>query len=232
MTDYPLVVHPSVIARHLKLPLPMNEDTEYTLYEASQAAQSDLEAYIGQPAVPVTYTQQHCWATPWGWRLREYPVISVTSATPELDIYEQATGLFTVVYVAGIDAINDPGLQPIRRFIKLHAAFDPAVQIVFRQQRPDIATRVMSGGVEGQTATITDAYPSPGSAGMRNAAAITAQLSMPGSLPTLQTCDRWRRAKRRVHQRPQRIGDAAPWPYDLPVEGAGNVWAGRWETWW
>ena len=232
MTSYPIVITADDIAQHLGLSLPLDPDTEFMLSEASLAAQSDLEAYLGRPVVPVTYTDHHRVSSPWGWRLREFPVISVTSATPETDAYGYPTDLFTVVYVAGLDAANDPELEPIRRFIRLHAMYDPAVQIVFRTQRPDIATRVTSGSVQGQAATISDSYPTPNASVMRTPAAVTAQMSMPGSPPTLQTCDRWRIAKRRIHQRPTRLGDAAPWPYDLPVEGAGDAWAGRWSTWW
>lgn len=232
VTSYPLVITPDDIAQHLGIALPLDPDSEFTISEASLAAQSDLEAYLGRPVVPVTYTDYHRVSSPWGWRLREYPVISITSATPETDAYGIATDLFTVVYVAGLDGGNDPSLEPIRRFIRLHAMYDPAVQIVFRAKRPDIATRVLSGSVQGQAATITDAYPTPGAASMRTPAAITAQMSMPGAPPTLQTCDRWRVGKRRVHQRPVRLGEAAPWPYDLPTEGMGDWWAGRWETWW
>jgi hypothetical protein len=149
-----------------------------------------------------------------------------------LDPWGVATGLYTVVYVAGLDGANDPALEPIRRFIRLHAMFDPAVQIVFRTLRPDIATRVMTGSVQGQSATVSDAYPTLSGASMRSPAAVAASLSLPGALPTLETCDRWRLAKRRIHQRPQRLGDAAPWPYDLPIQGADDEWGGRWDTWW
>ena len=232
MTSYPSVVDAGDIARHLGLPLPLDESTLYVVQEASVAAQSDLQAYLGRTVVPVTYTDTRRVPGRRGWRLTEYPVISVTSATPETDLNGALTGLYTVVYVAGLDGVNDPELEPIRRFIRLHAMFDPAVQIAFRTLRPDIATRVMAGSVQGQSATAVDAYPTPGSASMRTPAAVTAQLSLPGAMPTLQTCDRWRRSKRRVHQRPQRLGDAAPWPYDLPAEGAGDEWAGRWDTWW
>jgi hypothetical protein len=232
---YPLVVHPSQIARTLGIPLPLDEDTRYVLEEASRGAQSDLEAYLGRPVIPATYTQEHCWLTPRGWHhLKNYPVVSITSFTPETGPGGQQDGLFTVVYVAGLDATDETSreLEPIRRFIKIHALYDPAVQVVFRTQRPDIAFRVTSGSVQGETATITDTYPATSSAAMRSPAAVTAQMSMPGSPPTLQTCDRWRISKRRVFQRPTRPGDAAIWPYDLPLPGTWDVWAGRWVTWW
>lgn len=232
MTSYPTVVYAGQVARYLGLRLPLDEETGYAITEAVIAAQSDVQAYLGRPVVPVTCTDNHVPPGRCGWRLAEYPVVSVTSATPETYPDGSPTGLYTVVYVAGLDGAGDPELEPVRRFVKLHAAFDPAVQIAFRQQRPDIATRVTSAGIQGQTASFTDAYPTMTGASMRSPAAVTAQLSLPGALPTLQTLDRWRIAKRRVHQRPQRPGDAAPWPYDMPVEGAGDVWAGRWETWW
>jgi hypothetical protein len=223
-----MVVYAEEIARKLGLPLPLDEPTRYTLEEASRDAQSDLQEYLGRPVVPVTYTQQHCLLTQRGWaHLDHYPVRSVTSYTPEGD-----SGLFTVVYVAGIDGRDDPDTEPIRRFIKLHAVYDPAVQVIFRAQRPDIATRVTSGSVQGQSATVSDVYPSATSAAMRSPAAVNAQMAMPGSPPTLQTCDRFRIGKRRVFQRPTNPADTAPWPYDRPLPGMWESWAGQWVTWW
>lgn len=233
MTSYPLVITADDIARHLGLPLPLDADPEYVLSEASAAAQSDLAAYLGRQPVPVTYTEQH--RQPWrgGWRLANYPVLSIGQVTPETDpVSGQPTGLFTVTYVAGLDSVNDPELEPIRRFIRLHAMFDPTTQILFRQLRPDIATRVMTASLEGQSATITDTYPAMSGASMRSPAAVTASLTMPGSMPTLASCDRWRISKRRVHQRPSLPGQAAPWPYDRPVEGEWDTYGGEWQTWW
>lgn len=233
MTDHPRVIPAGIIARRLMIPLPLEEETRYILEEASSDAQSDLEAYLGRSVVPVTYTQHHARLGPRGWiHLDNYPVRSVTSWTPETGPGGQPSGLFTVVYVAGLDSVNDEDLKPVRRFITLSAMHDPAVQALYRVLRPDLATRVMSGSVQGQSATITDVYPSAAAAAMRSPAAVTAQMSMPGSPPTLQTCDRWRISKRRVYQRPALPGDAAPWPFDRHVEGDWEGWAGQWETWW
>jgi hypothetical protein len=233
MTSRPLVISAEDIAHHLGLPLPMDSGSTYTVGEASKAAQSDLEAYLGRPSVPVQYTAYHQRPTLHGWRLPEYPVLSIDAVTPETaPVSGQPTGLFTVVYTAGLDSVGDPDLEPVRRFIRLHAMFDPAVQILFRRQCPDIATRVMTGSVNGQSATITDAYPAMSGASMRSPAAVTASMTMPGSLPTLATCDRWRVSKRRVHQRRTIAGETAPWPYDLPVQGEWDVYGGEWQTWW
>lgn len=233
MASYPLVIQPGDIAQHLGLPMPLDNGTSYTLTEASRAAQSDLEAYLGRPAVPVQYTEYHRRSSLRGWHLENFPVLSIDQVTPETDPASGVpTGLFTVTYTAGLDSVSDPELEPVRRFIRLHAAFDPSVQILFRQQRPDIATRVMNGSVNGQSATITDAYPAMSGASMRSPAAVAASMTMPGSLPTLATCDRWRVSKRRVHQRRTILGETAPWPYNLPVEGEWDMYAGQWQTWW
>lgn len=233
MTTRPLIIAADDIAQHLGLPLPLDSGTSFIVSEASTAAQSDLESYLGRPAVPAQYTDYHRMPHMRGWRLKNYPVLSIDQVTPETDpVSGQPTGLFTVTYTAGLDAVNDPNLEPIRRFVRLHAMFDPAVQIVFRAQRPDIATRVMNGSTQGQSATITDTYPAMTGASMRSPAAVSASMTMPGSLPTLATCDMWRISKRRVHQRPTRMGDTAPWPYDLPVEGEWDMYAGEWQTWW
>ena len=71
-----LVVYPGEIARSLGLPQPLDEDARFTLEEASAGAQSDVEAYLGRPVMPGTYTQEHVWLTGRGWdHLDNYPVI-------------------------------------------------------------------------------------------------------------------------------------------------------------
>lgn len=228
-----LVVQPEDVAKVLRLRLPLDSGSIDVLTEAIRGAQSDVQAYLGLPPVPLTYTDTGCRPDPAGWHLENYPVLSITSYAPETDHTGRATGLYTVVYVAGLDPVNDPDLYPVVRFIKLHACYDPFVQILFRELRSDIATRVTSGSTEGQSATITDALPTPSNSGrMSSPAAVTAQMSLPGSPPTLQTLDKWRRGKRRVYQRPTRPGQAAPWPYDAPQPGTLAMWAGRWQTWW
>jgi hypothetical protein len=62
--------------------------------------------------------------------------------------------------------------------------------------------------VDGQSVTYANAYAS--GAGAPGSGA-------PGALPTLKSCDRWRIAGRRVHQRPTSYGAYEPWPYDWPV---------------
>jgi hypothetical protein len=233
VASYPLIITADDIARHLGLPLPLDASPEWTLSEASRAAQSDLAAYLGRQPVPVAYTDYHREAGRGGWRLDNYPVLSVDQVTPEADpVSGQPTGLFTIRYTAGLDGAGDPELEPIRRFIRLHAMFDPTVQILFRAQRPDIATRVLSASLEGQSATITDTYPAMSGASMRSPAAVTASLTMPGSMPTLASCDRWRISRRRVHQRPSRPGQTAPWPYDPPGEGEWDTYDGARRTAW
>jgi hypothetical protein len=226
------VIQPDAVARALRLPSALDTGDLETITDAIMSAQSDVEAYLGRPVVPLTYTEYCRMPGRLGWRLKNYPVQSIVTAVAETDTGGNPTGTYTVTYVAGLDAVTDPELFPIARFIKLHAMYDPMVQVVFRQLRPDIATRVTSGSTEGQSATITDALPVPASARTSTPASVNAQMSLPGSAPTLQTLDRWRIGKRRVYQRPTRLGDAAPWPYGMPLPGTGDFWWGRWETWW
>jgi hypothetical protein len=226
-----LVVDPRKIARALRLPWPLDGDDLDTVTTAITDAQSDVEAYLGRAVLPLTYTDKNCVPDPRGWYLANYPVLSIVNSTPETDESGQPTGLYTVQYVAGLDTLNNPELSPIERFIRLHALYDPFVQLMWRQLQPTLAVRVTSGSTEGQSATVTDALPVPTGGRMSSPAAVTAQMSLPGSPPTLQTLDRWRIAKRRVYQSPSRLGDAAPWPHDRPLPGTCD-WFGRWQTWW
>lgn len=228
---YPLAVQPDDVAAMLMMPRPLDGPGLGVITEAIRGAQSDVQAYLGRPPVPAEYTEQHLFPRPEGWRLKQTPVLSVVSATPETTGTGQATGRYTVVYVAGLDSVNDPDLYPVVRYIKLHAAYDPFVQILFRQLCPAIATRVMSGSTEGQSATITDALPSS-SAGARSSAAIAAQMALPGSPPAVTTLDRWKVAGRRIYQRPTRPWDASPWPYSPPQPGSWGGWWTEFEAWW
>lgn len=230
---YALVVQPEDVAKVLRLPRPLDTDAADVLTEAIRSAQADVVQYLGRPVVPLTYTETGLLPSIRGWHLKNYPVHKIVSWTAETGPDSRPSGRYTVTYIAGLDTVNDPDLFPIVRFIKLHACYDPFAQVLFRERRPDIATRVTSGSTDGQSATVTDALPAPANSGrMSTPAAVNAQMSLPGSPPTLQTLDKWRIGKRRVYQRPRVIGSAAPWPYDIPDPATIDVYAGVWQTWW
>ncbi len=212
MAAVALIVPVTDVARQLGLPQPLGEDDRWLIERAIGDAQSDLEAYLGRAATPQTYTETGLIEYTNGWRLQNAPVLSVTSATPENDTSGQPTGLYTVVYVAGLDGAADPELEPLRRFVRTHAIYSTDVQALFRRVAPERARLVEQSSVEGQSVTYADTYAVTGEPGSGS----------PGALPTLASCDRWRIAGRRVFQRPTPYVEPWPWEY--------HDW--RWREWW
>lgn len=199
-----LVVTPEEVARRLGLPQPLSEQDRWTVEQALTDAQSDLEAYLGRPVTPQTYTETGLRPYIAGnYRLKYAPVISMISATAEVDTANRPTGYYTVTYVAGLDGLADPVLGPIRRFTRTHAMYSPEVQLLFRRLRPDAARRITSLGLEGQNVGYSDTYAVSDKA---------TEMGFPGGLPTLKSCDRWRLAGRRVVQ--GMTQNRGVWPHD------------------
>jgi hypothetical protein len=199
-----LVVTVEEVARRLGLPQPLEESDRWQIEQAIKDAQSDLEAYLGRQVTAQTYTQTGMLPIAGQYKLTHWPVIEIVSTTAETDPDTGApTGRYTVVYTAGLDALTDPELEPIRRFVRTHALYSPLVQGVFRRLAPQAAQRVSSLGVEGQSVTYTDTYVTDPQA---------TAMGLPGALPSLKSCDRWRLAGRRVHQVDTRVSDV--WPFD------------------
>ncbi|MFF4777538.1 hypothetical protein ACFY05_32245 [Microtetraspora fusca] len=201
----PLVVSAAEVARRLRLPQPLPGADLCLVEQALLDAQADVEAYLGRPITPRTYTQTGVASPADGrFRLDHEPVLSILSVTPEthpVDGYP--TGRYTVVYTAGLDAVTDPDLAPIRRLVRDLAIHSPVVQSLFRRLLPDEARRVTSLSVEGQSVTYADTYPTaPASSGER----------FPGSPLPFSSVDRWRLAGRRVRQFATRATE--PWPYE------------------
>jgi hypothetical protein len=220
MTDPPLIVTAEDIARRLRLPLPLSDEDQATFDGAIQDAQADVVAYLGRELTPQVYTESGLLPYAEGWRLHHDPLLSVQSVTAETypDDATQPTGRYTVTYLAGIDAADDPELEPIRRFIFTHALYSPDVQQVFRTVAPDRARRAFWVSVEGQQVRYDDVYATSGA---------TPGSGAPGSLPTLKSLDRWRVAGRRVpDHRPTPEGSLAmqPWPYDYPSMNHRSWW--------
>jgi hypothetical protein len=199
------VVSADEVARRLRLQQPLTEDVRWAIDQAIWDAQADVEAYLGQPVTPTTFIETGLVAWPGGWQLTNAPLISIVAVTAETDPDSGVpTGLYTVEYTAGIDAINDPTLAPIRRYVIAHAKYSPEVQLLLAEESPAPARRVASLTAEGQSVTYeadpdTDSQPGSGA---------------PGALPLLSSLDRWRIAGRRVFQRPTDPASIGAWPYD------------------
>jgi hypothetical protein len=178
-------------------------------------AQSDLEAYLGRPVTRQTYTQKHLLRYHDGYHLTHFPVHEVVSETEEIHYSGEPTGYYTVVYEAGLDGESDPELEPIRRFVRTHAMYSDLVQALYRRLAPESARKVVSLNVEGQSVTYGDTFASDPQASAQG---------LPGGLPSMKSCDRWRIAGRMPHMAPTRVSDA--WPFeDFHYRYGGNWWA-------
>jgi hypothetical protein len=213
----PLIVSADDIARRLGVDLPLSDDDRWLIEQAIGDAQTDLEAYLGRAVTPRTYTDEHVRRTaavwPDEWRLSNWPIVSITSVTEETDEDGDPTGLYTVVYVAGLDGANDPELAPLRRYVMAAAIHSELLRAWYARKLPDLARRVTSLGVDGQTVTFTDTY-SGGGSGQEGAAAI-------GGPPAQSSVDRWRIAGRRVVQH-RGLHDrwrGRDWAYEWPYNG-------------
>jgi hypothetical protein len=196
------VVTADEVARRLRLPLPLSDADRALLEDAVEDATADVEAYLGRPIRPQLATEAGVWPAHDGhWLLQGWPLISVVSATAETDTSGYPLGTYTVTYLYGLDAADDPALAPIRRYVVAAAMNDPQVLMVWRQRVPETARTISSLSVEGQTVAYTPATLGGGGA---------AGTQVPGALPNLKSLSRWRVAGRRVFQRP----GLAPNPLD------------------
>lgn len=205
--DVSLVVTPEEVAVKAGMTLPLSLDDREAVEDAIRDAQADVEAYLGRPLVPTTYVEQD--RLPWhdGWYLvaaPDEPLIRVLSTVVQLDPVDGAvTDYFTVTYLAGIDARNDPALRPIRRYVLAHAMNSPEFTRMWRT-RTDAKGVVKNLSAEGQSVT----FATPTLSGSETASKPGS--GEPGALPTLGSLDRWRVAGRRVHQAPSQM---QAWPY-------------------
>lgn len=208
-----LVVDVGWLFRKAGITAPTDAQTQVAV-DAILEAQSDVIAYLGRPITPTMYVEPHRYAYYDGWILEaapDEPLIEIVSAVPELGPTGAPTDYFTVTYTAGIDARTDPSLEPIRRYVRVHALNSPDFTRMWK-----VATKaegeVRSLSAEGQSvsfapATLGGGGGKPGS-------------GEPGSLPTLGSLDRWRVAGRRAYQAPTRTlspwdtwdGGDRPWP--------------------
>lgn len=177
------------VALHAGLPLPVGEDALPALQEAIASAYRRAAAYLDRPATPAQFTQRGVRsAVGAGWVLDHDPVVEVISATPEVDPVDgRPSGLYTVVYRAGLDPDSDPAYAgALEEFVIAAAVASPLVRRIV-QNTPG-ARIVAQVTVEGQGVT----YESSAGAAAGSGGA--------GAPPTLDSLAPWARVA--VSQRP------------------------------
>ncbi len=176
----PLAVHPEDVARRIGLTVPLEPDQWWALTEAIRDVQGDVERYLRRPVTPRTYVDRGLWPNRAGWAYSHEPVLRVLTVDAETDPLTGAvTGLFTVTYVAGIDAAADPEYRAIYTYIARHSAAHDLVAPL----APLSARQVSSLSVDGQSVT----YANTAAAGAGDAGGGPSS-----ALPTLKSLERWR----------------------------------------
>ena len=190
--DDRLAISPEALAASMRIPLPLSDDQRDILTQAIIDAQSDVDAYLGQPVMPILHTQKGVWPIGGDWDLcaSDFDVIEVVSATPEVDPLLGALDTYTVTYYAGLNARDSEECEPIRRYLRAHAANLPEAARLWEVVVNPPKT-IKSASTQGQSVSFEKASQGGGGA---------AGSKVPGSLPTLSSLDRWRIAGRRVHQ--------------------------------
>lgn len=207
-----LVVSPETLAKKAKIPLPLSTDDREQIIECIRDAQADVTGWLGREIMPAAYSESGRYDVGGHWNLQtDEQIIDITQVTAELSS-GQPTGLFTITYIAGINAKDDPLLRPIVRYVTAHAMNSPEFLLMWKT-----ATKakgdIKSVTTEGQS--ITWDKPTLGGGGVAGSGA-------PGALPTLKSIDRWRIAGRRVFQRA--IRERAPWPYSGYSGYSRDIW--------
>lgn len=200
----PLVVSAEDVARRIGLPLPLSAEDRWLIEESIRDQQAVAEAYLGVPVVPTTVTEGGRWPTGAGWALTYQPVIQVLGAEVEIDpVTSSATGSYAVTYVWGLDVAAGGALEPIRRWVRAHAGATPEARRLVRVAAVGSARSITSLSAEGQSVS----YSAEGTGGSNRDDALVDEFG----LPTLRTLDRWRRANRRIYQRPYASRPAWRW---------------------
>lgn len=187
--DPTLVVSPEALAVSIQLPLPLTDSQREILTQAIKDAQSDVQGYLHRDALtPIEVVEKGLWAVGDEWNLTTNDeVIRIVSTEAEYDVDMTALGTFTVTYLAGIDARTGAVYEPIRRYVRAHAANSPDVTRLWRVVANPTKT-IKSSSTEGQSVSYD--VPTLGGGGAAGSGA-------PGALPVLSSLDRWK--LRRVH---------------------------------
>lgn len=219
--DHPLlVVDPDEIGRRVGLPQPLSDDDREDVTDRILDAQADVEGYLNRTIVPTITTEVVRDFIPRGGytgnlvgavRLPRYdvsnePLISV------LDAVDNDDDTWTVTYLGGLDAANDPRMRLIIAFIR-QAAIASTLQGNVNAKRV-----IRSKSVEGQSLTYADASERSGTS--RSAAAYSPANKQAGQAPTLASLSRWKR--RMVYSRPRQS-----W-INQPVNSAWSALPGSW----
>lgn len=185
----PLVVPVEKVARLAGLDH-TDENVQYVVEEAIRAATVDVEAYLGRFVVPTEVVETRVVRAWNGLRLRHSPVRDLVATVAEVDADDTETGLYTVTYVAGIDAAAEAEYAPIRNWVTAAAqVFPPVRRLVAAAGKREVRTV----SAEGQSVTYEN---SPKSSDVPTA-----------GVPPLSSVDRWRNADMLVsqdHDRPER----------------------------
>jgi hypothetical protein len=197
-----LVVSPEYVAKRAKIPLPLSEEDREQIIDCIRDAQSDVVSHLGRQIMPTVFSETGRYDVGGQWNLvgLDDPLIEITSVTAET-ADGQPTGAFTITYIAGINAKDDPALHPIRRYVTAHAMNSPEFTLLWKASTKAKGD-IKSVTTEGQSISYDKATLGGGG---------NAGSGAPGALPTLSSLDFWRLAGRRAFQRP--TPDREPWPY-------------------
>lgn len=206
-----MVISPEDLAKKLGITLAeLTEDQRDTLTEVIFDAQAEIEDRLGQPILPMVREERACYPHPSGWYLAYQPVLRILTEVEELDLYNAATGYWTVTYLAGLDAKNDPELRTIKRFLLQLAASKPESEAMWRAAgagaAAGVGARVKSVSAEGQSVSYDYQTPVGGGSGSGSADTI-------GGALTWANLDQWSLVGKRAYQRaPARpVSIFSPW---------------------
>lgn len=201
-----LVVSPETLAKKARIPLPLSEEDRELIIECIRDAQADVIAHLGRPIMPTMYSESGRYDVGGRWNLTplDDPILEIVSATQDA-----SGGTYTIGYLAGLNAKDDPALQPIRRYVTAHAMNSPEFTLMWKTVTKPKGD-VKSVTTEGQSISWDKATLGGGG---------NAGSGAPGALPTLKSLDRWRVAGRRAFQR--KTVPLEPWPYS---GYAGRSW--------
>jgi len=205
-TDDTLVMSPEALAVEAGMALPLSAAQRQTITGALRDAHADVYAYLGREILPTVKVETGRWPYETGWDLEgtgDDPLIRVLSVEAELSPYppHEATGMFTVTYLAGIDC-RLPEYSPILRYLIAHALNGETFRKMWATSTK-AKGEVKSVSAEGQSVTFE--RPTLG----RTDAGKPGDL-LPGSLPAASSMDRWRVRGRRAYQAESRVTD---WPF-------------------
>lgn len=210
MADRDLVADADELAEQLGLTTPVTDmGKRQILTSAIRSCQVRVESYLGRLVTPYQYRETgRRRAYDGSYNLTREPLWRVVSATQEIDSdTNRLLDTYTVVYLAGLDAANDPELEPIKTFVLDDASWRPQVRRL--APPPDAARVVASLSAEGQSVSYVNDRPAS---------------NQPGSPLDITVLDSWRVRGRTAFQR----AEPAPYPYQDQTPFGGGFRSGEW----